>query len=350
MITNKKTTIFLIIFSNFFIFNNVFSQFGGKNVYSFLDLSNSARIMALGGKSVPIRDNDISLAYSNPSLLTKEMHNNFVLSFVNYYAGINYGMASISKCYNKYGNFLVGINYVNYGNFDEYDDSGEKLGSFSSSEYAFNFSWSKELDSNFIIGSTIKPIFSNLYKNKSYGIVADISTSYNNSKRRITASLLFRNIGRQIKSYNDKNENLPFQIELGFSKKLLHVPFRYIIVLQHIEKFDLTYSNPQTEKSTTNTIKADSTKESSWDKISDFADKASRHIVIGGEFTPAKFLFFRLGLNYMLRKEMLIDSKPSTVGISWGIGLKIKKINISYSRSRYHLYGSPNSISISTKI
>jgi len=49
------------------------AQKGGENVYSFLDLTNSARAAALGGQVISIADDDINFVYHNPALLSGEM-------------------------------------------------------------------------------------------------------------------------------------------------------------------------------------------------------------------------------------------------------------------------------------
>jgi hypothetical protein len=61
----------------FFFFAGLFplyAQIGGEHVYSFLNLSPSARITGLGGQLISVRDGDVSLAYGNPALLNPEMH------------------------------------------------------------------------------------------------------------------------------------------------------------------------------------------------------------------------------------------------------------------------------------
>jgi hypothetical protein len=85
-------------------------------------------------------------------------------------------------------------------------------------------------------------------------------------------------------------------------------------------------------------------------KFGKFLDKGMRHVVVGGELSPSRNFSLRLGFNYQRRKELKVDSKLSTVGICWGFGFRIKQFNLSYSRARYHLAGSPNNITISTNI
>jgi hypothetical protein len=47
---------------------------------------------------------------------------------------------------------------------------------------------------------------------------------------------------------------------------------------------------------------------------------------------------------------MKVASKIGTVGISWGLGIKIYKFQLAYARSAYHLAGSPNQITVSAKL
>ena len=52
------------------------AQKGGESTYSFLGLTNSARVAALGGEIVSLMDDDINTVFHNPALLTPGMHNN----------------------------------------------------------------------------------------------------------------------------------------------------------------------------------------------------------------------------------------------------------------------------------
>ena len=81
------------------------AQKGGESTYSFLGLTNSARVAALGGEVVSLMDDDINLVFHNPSLLTPGMHNHLNLNYVNYFAGVNYGYASYGYTVEGYREF-----------------------------------------------------------------------------------------------------------------------------------------------------------------------------------------------------------------------------------------------------
>jgi hypothetical protein len=324
------------------------AQIGGSYTYAFLDLPNSARIDALGGSANAIKDNDLSLCLVNPSLLTPKMNDQVALSFVDYYSDINYGFVSYMHDFKKLGMFDASLQYINYGQFTNTDETGVSYGNFSAGEYNFNIGWGRQLDSLFSIGANLKNIYSTMDGYTSYGIAVDVAGTYSSSKRQLTLSILALNIGRQLKYYVPGiEEPLPFELQLGFSKKLKHAPFRLSLVLRHLDKWDLTYSDPANPTPTVDALTGDPIPPKKFGK---FLDKCMRHVVVGTEFIPSKNFSLRFGFNYERRKELEVASKYSTVGICWGFGFRIKQFNLSFARARYHLDGSPNTITISTKI
>jgi hypothetical protein len=321
-----------------------FAQTGGKTTYKFLNLTNSARIAALGGNFLTIHDNDLSLALANPSLISAQMNKTLSLNFVDGLAGTNYGFASYGFNLAKLGNFAGTMQYYSFGKADNTDEFGQTNGQFSAGEYNFNLGWGRMLDSVFSIGANLKMIYSALDTYHSIGLAVDVAGSYIPNET-FCASLLFRNVGSQLTAYTSEGvEPLPFEIQAGISKKLAHVPFRYSILLQHLEKWDLGYADPNAP---VDPFTGEAAKQTGIDV---FADNLMRHIIIGGEFIPAKFLSIRMGYNYLRRQEMKVSSRPGSVGFSWGIGLNVSKFNFSYSRAAYHLTGSPNYISVSTNL
>jgi hypothetical protein len=323
------------------------AQIGGSYTYAFLDLPNSARIAALGGEPVAIKDNDLSLCLANPSLLTPRMTDQLAVSFINYFDGVNYGFASYAKDFKNIGMFDASLQYINYGTFVQTDPTGQTYGNFSAGEYSFNIGWGRQLDSSFSIGANLKNIYSDLDICKSYGIAVDVGGTYYSSKRQFAASLLATNIGRQLKYYTVGNqEPLPYQLELDLSKKLGHAPLRFSLEITHLEKWDLTYADPS-DSATVDPLTGDKITKN---KYGVFLDKAMRHVVIGVELMPIKSFYLMGGYNYERRQELKDPVELTTVGFSWGFGLRIKQFNLSYARARYALAGSPNNITISINL
>jgi len=315
-----------------------FSQTGGDNVYEFLNLTHSGLVSSLGGTNVSLQGNNLNLAYHNPALLNSGMNKSLALNYVNYFAGINYGLAMYSRSYPGTGNFAAGLTYLNYGSFTETDASGIITGSFSAAEYALSLIYSRQIDSLFSIGITFKPVLSQLEKYTSFGFAFDLGASWHNRSNLFSAGMVIRNAGYQVTAYaGEPHQKLPFEIQAGISQKLAHAPFRFSLTLRHLEKFDLTYQ--YNIPSTSENNKASS----------GFLENTMRHAILGVELIPHKNFYFSAGYNYQRRKELEIESKVSTVGFSWGFGINTSFLNIEFGRATYHLAGSSTNVSLILK-
>jgi len=319
---------------------HVSAQSGGSGVYEFLNMPNSARLASMGGNFLAVNDDDITTALANPSLINENMSNSLGLSFVDYFTDVNYGFAQYGRSWEKAGSFVGTLQYINYGKFQEANEAGVIYGEFNANEMALNIGWGRRLAPRWSIGANGKLIYSSLASYSSFGIAVDIAGSYINDDKNFVASLIARNIGYQIVAYNNgNNEPLPFELQIGLSQKLKHLPFRYSVVLQHLEKWNLRYDNPDDPSASVDPFTGDYNEPSDIEK---FADNLMRHIVIGGEILIGKNLSLRAGYNYLRRQELKLESKPAMVGFSFGFGLRISKFHFSYARSTYHLVGSPN--------
>jgi len=333
-----KRYIYLILLS--FSVNLLSGQTGGDHVYDFLNLTHSGLVSSLGGMNVSLRSGDVNLAYHNPALLNTDMDKSLALNYVNYFAGINYGMTMYARSIPGTGNFAAGLTYLNYGSFKETDESGNINGTFSAAEYALSLIYSRDIDSLFSIGANLKPVLSHLEQYSSFGLALDIGAAYHSRDNLFSAGLTIKNMGLQITTYTgDVHEKLPFEIQAGVSQRLAHAPFRFSLTLRHLERFDLTY-NYESETSS-GTSPAGQTQ-----KISDFFENAMRHMIIGTEFIPSKNFYLSAGYNYQRRKELEIDSKTSIVGFSWGFGINTSFMRIGFGRATYHLAGASNNISL----
>lgn len=338
----KKQFLLLGVFTLLFSF--AYSQIGGNYTYSFLEKPVSARVAALGTNFASIDDGDINLGFVNPSLINSNMHNSISLAYTNFFAGINYGYAQYGRTFEKAGNFVATLQYYDYGTFDYADEGGVQGGTFGASDFAMNIGWGRQLDSSFSIGATAKFIYSYYESYNSFGIAVDVAGTYR-TKNNWVMSLVASNIGMQLKSYVPGNRDpLPFNLQYAVSKRLDHVPFLFSFVYDHIEKWDLTYEDPQNPSGTVDPITGEVTAKSGAAK---FGDQLLRHMIIGGEFYLGKNIVLRGSYNYRRRAELKIDDKLGMVGFSWGIGIRISKFKINYSRSTYHLVGSPNYLTLS---
>ena len=88
-------------------------------------------------------------------------------------------------------------------------------------------------------------IYSDYYVYNAFGLAIDLSATYVDTLKYWTASFVFRNAGVQLKNYiNNNNEPLPAEALIGVSKRLIHTPLRFNLTYRHLEKFDLSYDDP----------------------------------------------------------------------------------------------------------
>jgi hypothetical protein len=324
-------------------FGYAHGQNGGTTTFNYTNLTPPARIAALGGHFISVRDDDLNLAYQNPAQLNSSMSNQLALNFVPYVKDVKYGNTAYAYQFPKAGTFAAGIMFIDYGTFDRSDVTGFVDGTFHAAEYAFNVSWSKPLDSLFSIGASVKGLYSKLEEYSSTGAAADIGISYSSRNSLFGFGVLVKNIGRQIDPYIDGNkEDLPFEIQGGLTKRLQKAPFRFTLTLQHLQKFDITYTDPAKENEVDPL-----TGETTFDEPS-FFEKALLHAVISAEILLNKNFHLRVGYNYKRRQELGYEEKMSIVGFTGGFGLKISKFRLSYGRAVQHLGAGSNHISIST--
>ena len=324
------------------------SQPGGK-AFQFLEITNSARVAALGGDAVAIYDTDPELAYHNPSLLNRDMHHHMALNYVNYFAGTNFGYASAAAHLGPKGTIAGGIHYLYYGNFQGADENGTLTGDFKAADYSVNVMYSRPLDSLITFGFTTKSIFSDYEQYNSSALAFDAGITYHNPAKKMTVAFTLRNMGLQIDGYhaNGSREPLPFNIALGISKGLQYAPLTFYVVASHLEKWDLTYKTEAEKEEENNPTYGESSGESNFDV---FIDQFMRHMLVGTAVNMGEHFEIRAGYNYRRRQEMKIDTKPGMVGFSWGFGLKFTKFRFSYGRATYHLAGGTNHFSFSMNL
>lgn len=327
----RKTTLIFCL-SGLFIVHAI-AQIGGNGTYKFLGYTNSARIAALGGNMLAINDNDITLTQANPSLITPAMSNNLALSYVNNPGGINYGFVAYAHDFTKVGSFVASLQYINDGKFTAADAAGNITGSFYASEYALNIGWGRQLSPLFSIGANGKLIYSQLETYNSFGIAVDVAGTYTSKDQSFTASLVGRNIGSQLVPYLPGDyQPLPFELQIGLSQKLKHIPLRFSQLLTNLQNWNLTYLDPTDPSNTADPITGEVQQKSGAGKV---ADELMRHVVLGAELTIAKVLALRIGYNYQRRQELKLSGKAGLTGFTIGAGLRVKMFNLSYTRGSY---------------
>ena len=329
-----------------FIFNliSLFPQ-TGRGVYRFLDLPVSSRMAAIGGMNVSLRDNDVNFAFMNPALLTGETHGVIGLNMANYLADIKFGSAVYGHNFGENNFTSFGVQYVDLGKFEGYDELGNFTEDFTAKDIALYMSYARRLDDYFTVGATFKPIFSSYERYTSFGIAFDAGINY--SRDLFSAGLVFRNMGAQLKAYypdeqGQHREPLLFDIQLGVSKKFAHAPIRISGTLNNLNRWNV--AGYQTDKTTTN---LDGTTE---EKKVKPVDMAFRHVVLGVELVPSDNFYIALGYNHRRNQEMTMEGFKSLAGFSAGAGLKLYKFHVGFGLTQFQVGNFAYQFSFSTDL
>ena len=321
-------------------FDLVYSQIGGDGTYRFLDLTNSAKVAALGGTQIAFTGNDLELSYYNPSLLSDSMRNQLSINYVSYIAGIGIGYVAYAPNLRGSDAIAFGIHYINYGSFEGATETGQPAGTFGAAEYALNLFYSRTITPRIKIGANLKPIYSSFDSYNSFGVAADLGITYTTNDQHTAIALVAKNLGGQITSYyrNGDHEKLPWDMEIGFSKQLAHAPIRFFMTANHLNRWNLSYLNRLNTDSPIN------------EPSENITSMAMRHLVLGAELMPEQHVTLRLGYSYQRQKELSVDSRPGLVGFSAGLGVKIAKFTFNYGLASFHLAATAHYFSLSTNL
>ncbi|MBA3900437.1 MAG: type IX secretion system protein PorQ [Bacteroidetes bacterium] len=337
----RQLTLCITFFSICF---STFGQVGGRASHEFLNLPVSARAAALGGNLITVRDNDLNLAIVNPSLLNKSMDNTLMVTFLDYFAGVKAGYIGYAKDYENIATFSLGMQHINYGKFIRAEENGDITGEFTGGEYALQLGAGREFGEFFSTGANFKLIYSEMESLKAFALAIDFAGTYYNDETGLGVSVLARNGGRQLVAYDRGNpQPLPFELQLAVSKRLDHAPFRFSLAFENAQRLRMLAQDTATAM--VNPITGEAER-----REGGFFPNVLRHTVVGVEVLPDKNFNIRFGYNLQRAMDLRVDSRPGLVGLSWGFGLKVKKFNISYARSSYHLAGGSNHFTITTNL
>ena len=302
---------------------------GGNSVFNFLKLPNTPQLTALGGINVSQISNDIGLAFNNPALLRPEMHTQMNAVFNSLYDGISSYHLSFGYHHKKINtNFLWGLNYLNYGNIQQTDASGNILGRFRPTDWVMQLSASRSYLEKWNYGATLKFINSNYGQYRSNGIAMDVGVLYHDTAKLFSVSLLAKNMGTQLKKYDGTDpDDLPFDLQVGVTKRLENSLFGFSFTAHHLHQFDIRYND--TGFNTDNGFENDSTKKFSFDKL-------FRHFVLATTIYLGDKVEIAAGYNYLRRKELNIGKAGNGLtGFSLGVSMVLSKLQIRYARSHY---------------
>lgn len=322
---------------------------GGQSSFEFLNLPASARVTGLGGSVITVVDDDATLAYQNPAMLTDSVSGAITFNQAGLFADARHGYVSFAKKTNLWGlTGNLGIQYINYGDFSRADEIGNQSGTFSANEYAITLGAGKKLNERIQAGINVKLILSNYESYSASALATDFALNYINRDSKFIAGFLVRNVGFSLSSFNDSDLSMPLDIQLGVSKKLAHLPLRVSVTAHQLQQWNVRHDDPDVNVETNLFGEEDEPTGA----VASSIDNFFRHMIFGAELLIGKHqnLKLRAGYNHLRAQELAVSEFRSLSGLSLGFGFKIYKFNIDYGVGYHHVAGASNHITVRTSL
>lgn len=279
-----------------------------RSAYNFLRLPVSAHAAALGGDNITIIDDDQMLIFSNPALLASVSDKTISLSYMNYMAGTSMAGAAFNRVVKEKASWAASAQYIGYGTMKQTGTDGTQLGEFSAKDIAVAGYFSYMLSERIVGGITAKFVTSYIGNYSSIGMGVDLGLNYYDPDHDWSVSLVGKNLGGQLKAYDDEYDTMPIDIQLGVSKRFAHTPFRVSATLVDLNHWNYKFTN---------------------------------HLVVGIDAALSESIWLGAGYNFRRANEMNIDDADGGgthgAGLSFGAGLNLQRFKLNIAYGKYHV-------------
>ena len=123
-------------------------------------------------------------------------------------------------------------------------------------------------------------------------------------------SLVAKNLGGQIDAFDDEYDRMPFDLQVGVSKRLVHTPLRFSATLHDLGHWDY---------------------------------KFIKHVALGADLLLSEQIWVGIGYNFQRARQMSIlssiDQEESShgAGLSFGAGLTLQRFKLGVAYGKYHV-------------
>lgn len=335
----------LVVLQFIFIQKYSFAQNAGQQTFLSLTFPTSSHVASLGGQDLATWNKESAYFFQNPATLDVRNSNSFFFNYTPLSGKIQNSVSGFSHSFKKIGNFGLGIQFLDYGVFENTDENGYDLGeTFYGKDFTLTAGYSNKLTEKINYGASLKYVYSTIENYKADGFAMDAGLVFQDTTKGITAGIVIKNAGVVIKDFTETSASkLPFDLQAAISKKLIHTPFTLFLNVHDLNQFDIRY--PKVESQQQLIVDSTQLKEKKYT-----LDKIARHANLGLQIDAGKIFRIDIGYNHQRRQELAYDVRKSLAGFSFGFQLAVKKINFGYSYSVYNISGGQNNLSISFNI
>lgn len=280
-----------------------------KEVYSFLRLPVSAHAAAVGGENISMTEDDPTVIFHNPSLINNVSDKSINLNMMTYMQGTTTASAAFVKAANDRASWGVSAQYMAYGSIKEMTVSNEQTGTFSPKDIALAGTFAYLLADRFSGGITGRFISSTIGSYSSAAVGFDLGVNYLDEDKGWSLSAVAKNLGGQIKAYDEDFERIPFDLQLGVTKKLIGSPLTLHLTMSRLNNWD---------------------------------QGLIKHVAVGADVYLMESIYLAAGYNFRRSSEMKIvetDDKESNhgAGLSLGAGLQLQRFKLQLAYAKYHV-------------
>lgn len=279
--------------------------------YNFLRLPVSAHAAALGGDNISIIEDDESMIFNNPALLSSVSDKTINLNYMNYMSGANTASAAFNRIIKERASVAASAQFIDYGKMKEMDENNVQTGEFSAKDISIAGYFSYMLTERIAGGITAKFVTSYIGDYNSIAMGIDLGLNYYDPEKEWSVSLVAKNLGGQMKAYDDQYDRMPIDVQFGASKRFAHMPFRLSATLVDLNHLDYKFIN---------------------------------HLVMGADIIISPTIWVGVGYNFRRANEMKITeadgSSSHGAGLSFGAGINLERFKLNLAYGKYHVSSS----------
>ena len=199
----------------------------------------------------------------------------------------------------------------------ETDEYNRETGSFSAQDVALSGTFAYTLASKWVGGITAKMVYSSLGSYTSLAMGVDLGLNYYDPDHEWSISPVARNLGGELKAYDEDFGKMPLDVEVGVSKTLAMAPLRFSATLVDMTHYDYRFAN---------------------------------HLCLGADLLLSESIWIGAGYNFRRADEMKIQSSDSQsshgAGLSLGAGVNLERFKLNVAYGKYHVSSSALMINV----
>lgn len=294
-----------------FVFATRLAAQESQTAFNFLRLPVSAHVSALGGENISITDDDPTLVFHNPALIGGVSDKSINLNYMTYMKGTKTASASFVKAAGERATWAVMGQYMDYGDIIQTTIDGSRLGKVSAKDIMVGGTFQYFLSDLWSGGITAKFVSSSLAGYHAVGLGVDLGVNYFDEELGWSLSAVAKNLGGQVKAYNDEHDKIPLDVQLGVSKRFGKAPIRISATMSRLNNWEGRFIN---------------------------------HFALGADVFLGKNIYIAGGYNFRRADEMKISENEGRsahgAGLSIGGGLQLQRFKLNVAYAKYHVSAS----------